>query len=267
MMRDTEEIRFPSDLNTIASFVAALGSVTLALAVLYEVSYFYILGLPFFGIQTTSDLFRSSIRWLPFSFVVFVALPVIASRSRIFKPKIINTWQELARKHDRDRFKWTYGDSAILGLILSSMGTYVSDPEQPIALGGSLVLAYNNIIFRMIYYGYDFLRATTPYKNLLYYIVPSFLTFVPFWGAQSAYDDIKKVSPAFLVRSSQFPSMISVVLRAGEKGVLLREPNKAIHFIPWDNVKSLTMLRPPTTPRSLWSRFSQFWWPQKPIEP
>jgi hypothetical protein len=240
-------------LHDVPLYIGLISTLALIVSLAHEFFYFFILDITFLSILSPSDYLRQALLWLPFT-AIGTGIGIYAGVQQRKTGEVLDRRAEITglRRHI-----WAarVNNWAFLVLAcLTSLGLLIGfllEPERPqlVILPAAMVVglvsvrnAYKSGVQSDILV--KFIWLTTFFGTVV-------LLTPPLRGIEQAYADLRRAEPAYKVMLANDDQFLALVLRTLDKGLLIRQPEVGLSFIPWDAVRSLTRLRTASPARSL----------------
>jgi hypothetical protein len=219
------------------NFAAVLGTATIGLLLLsvsHEYGYFWIVGSRFQTFLSTTDYFSNAILWLPVLLLVFNAYidwgVLFGKRTYSFgvnwKWKLVYWvmllgWPVVAVFIMRESYTLTYA----LPIIVLWLGVVAVQLPYANADSETLQLVHRAMV-------------ATPVIALIAFSE----------GVQQGQNALETYSEPYQVELKAGGKLNRIVLRAFDKGVLVRDPAESrVEFVRWDDMQGISRLAPPSS--------------------
>jgi hypothetical protein len=231
--------------------IAVLSFIILALTVVHEEGYFWVIGGHFLTIASAYDYLANSILWLPpvvLGFVFALATNLLYEAFRRKRGPQESYFFGANRRARRRRILIVllfsfYGVAAVV------LGYFFMPPYILILYGASISTAFIvGVISIFEYFRSHVVVTLSIWSRISIMAIPALMIIVFFVGAQEASFDVQGITNVYFLRLKAIPESAQSavdpqkiqVLRSFDKGVLFRDPVKErIGFVRWDAVQSL----------------------------
>jgi hypothetical protein len=231
---------------SIKEWVVTLPLIGAALAITYDVGFFYGIGISYFTLFSLSEHILFALQAIPIAFVAALMIPSGALSFRMGKEAVdketppippgtpdIETLRGIQEKvrafHRKSQrglmlFSILFIASGLVALIVKQY--FFGATIMVLGLSGLAAYWLPPIVLR----GYYFVLWYTAV-----FMVMSF-----FLGFQAARGTLEGTKPANTINTASMGELHGILIRSGERGVLFYEPGaKAVRFLVWGDIKSL----------------------------
>ena len=227
--------------------LTGFSGVALLLSVIHEYAYYLVVGDRFLATLTALDFLRLAIYWLP--------APVVALLVGVVSGHLLRAHRDQLELHLQggppSSFEpATFSPKEIdFGVMVSAVTLvifatlfFLLFPELPTVLIGPILLSFTFFAMKAAK-KIDKSKISKQFFLIVFIFAPSFLCFSFLKGIQDAYADLRRVEPLYVLDEMNSSSKI-LLLRASEKGILIRDPQtNLISFKVWDKSTKVSLYR------------------------
>ena len=224
----------PNVIPPLKDFITFVPILATALAVFYDVGYFYGFDINYFSFFTVNEHIVFALQILPYALLVCaLSLPQVfwLFNSKSYENRIFHSGQAFMRDPEQSFFRRLRNAIGIWGVVALSMGAVIYSvyklPEQYVTNVVLLIGAVGGTLY------------TFGARRAVIYIVlgaagPALLAYA--FGLQEARD-AKQAAASHIIRTAKGENREGVLLRAGERGLLFFDAaTRQVTMIRWDGV-------------------------------
>jgi hypothetical protein len=234
-------------IEKLPAVLAGFSGIALLLSVVHEYAYYFVIGDRFLATLTALDFLRLAIYWLPVPIVTFLVGAILGQYLRAHRDQLELRLQSApASSFELPTFLPKEIDFGVMVTavvsIIFAIFLFLLFPESPTILIGPIYLICSFLAAKAAK-KINKSKISKQFFLITFIFAPSFLCFSFLKGIQDAYSDLRRVEPLYVLDETNSSSKI-LLLRASEKGVLIRDPNtNMISFKIWNGSTKVSLYR------------------------